>query len=126
MFPTSTNRLQPGDVCFIPKSGGGFVPFIFICSISRSRTGFYGALGDASVSMPEIEMLPPRISLSETALVHITSFKENNTPITGNILTRIDAVEFAAAQQAVKTTNVGAISKVWGHKTILRRADAVA
>lgn len=126
MFPSSTRKLHPGDVCFIPTNAGGFVPFIFVCPAGKSRSGFYGALAITTISAPKIELLPSQMSLGEAALVHVSSYKENNTPLVGNIAERIDRRALAAMQETAKSMHVGAVSKVWGHKTILKYANTVA
>lgn len=126
MFPASTAKLQPGDVCFIMRSDGRFVPFAFLCSPGKTRAAFYGALGKAVVSEPKIELLPLHVPISEVALIHIKSLKENNTPLVGNIADRIGREVIAATCRQAVSQEIGAVSKVWGNQTLLRKAEAIS
>jgi hypothetical protein len=126
MIPASTTKLRPGDVCFIPRSNGGFVAFVYVCAPAKSRSALYGSLVDAIVDEPKLELMPQKLSILKPALVHISSYRENNTPIVGNVADRIGEHTLRKAAAEATSTAVGSVSKVWGHKTILKYADAVA
>jgi len=126
MFPASTTKLRPGDVCFIPRADGSYVPFVFVCTPAKSRNAFYGALGSARVEAPTIDLLPPTLTLLKPALVHVSCYKENNTPVVGNVAERVGQQTLQAAAAAVNSSALGSASKVWGYNTIVKYANAVA
>jgi hypothetical protein len=126
MFPASTAKLRPGDVCFIPRSDGGFVPFVFVAAPAKSRSAFYGALVNIVVEEPRPELVPQKLAILKPALVHVGCYKENNTPILGNIADCIGVQALQRAASAASSTEIGSTSKVWGHKTITKYANAVA
>lgn len=126
MLPASTVKLNPGDFCFIPRDDGKFVPFVFLCTYRDKRSSFYGGIIDVSVSRASVEELPPTLAIKEYALVHISCFTENNTPIVGNLADRIGSEVLSAIKRSVHDFSVGATSRVWGHKTIVKYANTVA
>jgi len=126
MYPASTTKLRPGDFCFIPRDSGGFVPFVYICSPAKIRSSFYGALCNFISSEPHIVRLPDRLTIRHVAFVHVSSFKENGTPIVGNIAERIGDIVLKRAGEAATSREVGTVSLVWGYKTIIKRAGEVA
>ncbi len=126
MFPASASKLKPGDFCFVPRADGRFVPFAFLCPVKGKRGSFYGGILDVSVPRASAEELPAAVRIKEFALVHIGCFKENDTPIVGNIASCIGAQAFAEVNRTVNDLSIGATSKVWGHRTILKYAAAVA
>jgi hypothetical protein len=125
MIPTNAAKLRPGDFCFIPRADGRFVPFAFLCSLENRRSYFYGGILDASVARPSIEELPTKLMVKHYALFHIKCFKENNTPVVGNVGARIGEKELAAIERRTRDFSVGATSSVWGYKTIVKYADSV-
>ena len=126
MFPASTAKLRPGDVCFIPRADGSYVPFVFVGTPAKSRSAFYGALGSTRVETPTLERLPPTFALLRPALVHVSCYKENNTPVVGNVADRVGQLSLEAAAAAVNSSALGSVSKVWGYNTIVKYANAVA
>jgi hypothetical protein len=126
MFPASTTKLHPGDFCFIPRSNGSLVPFVFVCAVANKHSVLYGALADTIVADARLDLVPQKVALLEPALVHISCYKQNNTPIVGNMAERIGKHTLHAAAVAATSARVGSTSKVWGHNTILRYAEAVA
>jgi hypothetical protein len=126
MFPKSNTRLAAGDVCFIPRKDGRYVPFCYVGRSQNSRASFYGAFGDAVVRRPVLEELPDRLRLMEHGLVHIRSYRENNTPIVGNVRARLDESQIAAIDSDINgPRNVGHISRVWGWRALFAKADEI-
>ena len=125
MIPASTVKLLPGDFCFIPRADGRFVPFAFLCTAQNTRSYFYGGILDAVVSNPLIDELPTHLSVKQYALLHIRCFKENNTPIVGNVAARIGDKELKAIERRVLDLSVGSTSSVWGYRTIFKYAENV-
>ena len=125
MIPASTTKLQPGDICFIPRNDGKFVPFAFLYAPKGVRSSFYGGLLEAVVDMPLIDLLPSKLKVSQFALVHIKCFKENHTPIVGNVASRIGLSSLEAIEKKANDFSVGAKSSVWGHRTIIKYAENI-
>jgi hypothetical protein len=125
MTPASTTKLRPGDVCFIPRADGQFVPFAFLCTQQNTHSYFYGGILDAVVNKPLIEELPPKINVKHYALLHIKCFKENNTPIVGNVAAHIGDKTLKAIEHKVRHLSVGSTSSVWGYRTIFKYAENV-
>lgn len=125
MIPSSTSKLKPGDVCFIPRSDGRYVPFAFLCAPAKKRSSFYGGILNAVVSIPSVEELPSSVEVKEYALVNISCFKENNTPIVGNAAPNIGEAVLASIERDTTDFSVGATSRVWGYRTIIKYAEAV-
>jgi hypothetical protein len=125
MIPASTTKLRPGDVCFIPRDDGNFVPFAFLCTPTGKRSSFYGGILNVVVRHPNVSEIPPHVEVKKYALVHISCFKENNTHIVGNAAVNIGAPVLAAIQRDTADFSVGATSSVWGYKTIIKYAAAV-
>ncbi len=125
MIPLSTTKLQSGDFCFIPRSDGKFVPFVFLCARKGERSSFYGGILDIVVEKPYIEEFPSSLIVKEFALVHISCFKKNNTPIVGNVASRIGVQALDAIERKANDFSIGATSKVWGHLTIVKYAENI-
>ncbi|WP_143225952.1 hypothetical protein [Acidovorax sp. 56] len=125
MIPVSTAKLAPGDFCFIPRSDGKFVPFAFLCGAQGKKSYFYGGLLDAVVEHASTDELPPSLAVKHFALLHIGCFKENNTPIVGNVAAHIGSSALQELESKTKEFSVGAISSVWGHRTIVKYAEGV-
>lgn len=126
MIPGSNARLKIGDACFMPLPDGGYVPFIYVGKRGKDRAYFFGALADAVVNAPEIDLLPPRITLAEHALVHIKCYRENQTPIVGNVLDRLDGKQLEDIALDIANSGVGHVTRVWGWRTIAREAMELA
>jgi hypothetical protein len=125
MIPVSTLKLRPGDFCFVPRDDGRFVPFAYLCSMRQKRSCFQGGILEAVVNEPSVESLPRTLKVRDYALVHIKCFKENNTPIVGNVAERIGVEALQATERNAHDFSVGARSRVWGHLTILKYANQV-
>ena len=88
------------------------------------RSYFYGAL--LTPLLPDVASpLPERLHIDSQAMVHIKCFAENNTPIVGNASKQIGDRELQAALQACTDCSVGAVHSVWGHRTILKKAEEI-
>ena len=125
VIPASTAKLTPGDFCFIQRADGKYVPFAFLCASQGKRSYFYGGLLDVVVEHPNIDALPTSLSVKQFALLHIGCFKENNTPIVGNVAAHIGSSSLQEIQRKTKDFSVGSTSSVWGHQTIVKYAEGV-
>lgn len=126
MIPASNAHLRIGDACFMPLPDGRYVPFIYVGKRGKDRAYFFGALADAVVNAPEIDQLPPRIMLGQHALVHIKCYRENRTPIVGNVLDRLDGKQIEHIASDIVDSGVGHVTRVWGWRTIAREAIELA
>ena len=124
-FPKSTAKLRPGDVCFVPRSDGRFVPFAYVCPQGNARSYFFGGLVNIIVDVPQISVLPGRVSVKEYALVHIHCFEKNETPVVGNIADRISSEVLDKIRKESHCQDVGSTTNVWGYRTIVNRANAI-
>ncbi|MDB4451558.1 hypothetical protein N9131_00905 [bacterium] len=122
MIPKSTTKLSTGDYCLILRDDGMAVPFVFLQAVPGKRSYFYGAL--VSPPLPSAtSVIPERLTVAGQAMLHIKCFKENNTPIVGNVAGEIGDAALATAQRACTDMSVGAVHGVWGNRTIIRRAN---
>ena len=125
MIPRSTARLSPGDYCVVKRNDGTAVAFAFLGSVPGKRSYFYGALLSPPFDSDSIRNLPSKFEVRSRAMLHIKCFAENETPIVGNIADRIGTAELGAAYRACTDMSIGTIHSVWGHRTLLRRAEDV-
>ena len=123
MIPKSTAKLIEGDFCWILREDGRFVPFIFIQSQNKSRSYFFGGLANQIVKEKSTEELSDSIQINEYALLHIHCFKENNTPIEGNLKNKIKSGTIATIKSDINKNSIGSVTKVWGYRTILKYAN---
>ncbi len=126
MIPNSTSRLRVGDACFVPRSDGRHVPFVYVGKRPKHRSYLFGALADVAVNAPELAKLPAQVALREHALVHVKCYKENNTPIVGNIWDRLDQDQLKQIATDIDSSGVGHTTRVWGWKTIIEKANNIA
>ncbi len=124
MIPKSTAKLKEGDFCFIQRSDRKYVPFVYLFPYS-GRSGFYGGIINAVVSTPNSTELPKHLDIRYHAVLHISCFKENNTPIVGNIVDRIDDKALRKIKADVSNMKVGSTISAWGYKTIFKYADEI-
>jgi hypothetical protein len=124
-FPRSTARMQSGDYCWIPREDGLFAAFIYLFPRRNSRSYFFGALATSLVPTPEEKRFPGRVDIGPHALLHIKCFKENGTPITGNLTSRLYGPFLEALEIASHRHEVGDVSRVWGWQTIFTEANAI-
>ena len=125
-FPKFNADVSTGDFCFVPRTDGRIALFIYLYPQGRSRSYFFGALAADLLDTPVPELIPCRVRLAEHALLHINCFRENATPIAGNILDRIDATVLRATQAEAHSFGVGTVHLVWGYRTIINRANAIS
>lgn len=123
MFPKSTASLKQGDYCLVPRDDGLFVPFVYVGRRGSDRSYFFGALADAVVRSSED--MPERIVLLEHALLHIKCYVENNTPILGNLSSRLDGGAMVEIISDIHRSGVGHTTRVWGHRTVIKLANGV-
>ena len=64
------------------------MPLVYIAKQENSRSYFYGGIANIVLESDEPDSIPNDIDISEYALLHIKCFKENETPIIGNIKTQ--------------------------------------
>lgn len=122
-FPKSNAGVSSGDYCFVRRTDGRVAIFVYLYPQGRSRSYFFGALGVDVLEAPNPELIPSRVRLTEQALLHIKCFQENETPIAGNILERIDAKSLSTTRAEAHTYGVGSVHHVWGYRTIISRAN---
>ncbi len=126
MFPKSNVGINIGDVCFVPREDGLHVPFICVGKRRKERAFIFGAFGNVTVATPELEQLPACVAFGEHALVHIKCYRENNTPIVGNILNRLDEGRLGEIGADIHNSGVGHVTRVWGWRSLLRTANGIA
>jgi len=124
MIPKSTAKLREGDFCFIPRSDGKYIPFVYLFPYG-GRSSFYGGIIDAVVCAPDGSELPKHLDIRYHAVLHISCFKENKTPIVGNIGDRIDNKAVKKMKADVSNMKVGSTILSWGYKTIFKYADMI-
>ena len=117
--------MKAGDFCFVPREDGRFALFVYLCAQGSSRSYFYGALSTNVVDAADLDAVPPEITIGEHALVHIKCFRENATPIYGNLADRIGPTVFSDVINVVNDTGIGSKHKVWGSRTIVKYANTV-
>jgi hypothetical protein len=110
----------------VPRTDGRAALLVYLYPQGKSRSYFFGALAADIVEAPALELIPRQVVLTEQALLHIKCFKENDTPVAGNIIDRIDPAILIAMNSAAQSGSVGSISRVWGHITIVTKANAIA
>ena len=125
MIPKSTVKMRFGDFCFVPRDDGRFALFIYICPQEKSRSYFHGALATSLVEVAQLDAVPSEIEIGEHALVHVQCFRENSTPISGNLGGRLSQEVFSRVSKAVHSVEIGSKHRVWGHKTIVRYANTI-
>ena len=126
VYPKSNAGLRSGDFCFVPRADGRCALFVYLYPRAKSRSYFFGALAKKVIASSSLELIPAQIALDEQALLHIKCFKENDTPIAGNIFDRIDTALFNALRSEAHSHGVGSITRVWGYRTIVKHANALA
>jgi len=125
-YPKSNMGVRSGDFCFVPRTDGRAALLVYLYPQGKSRSYFFGALAADIVEAPALELISRQVVLTEQALLHIKCFKENDTPVAGNIIDRIDPAILIAMNSAAHSGRVGAIIRVWGHRTIVTKANAIA
>src|SRR5215469_4803043 len=95
-YPKSNSGARSGDFCFVPRTDGRAALFVYLYPQGKSRSYFFGALAAEVLAEPSVALIPLHIRLAGQALLHIKCFKENDTPIAGNIADRIDAARLSA------------------------------
>jgi len=125
MIPKSTAKLSEGDFCWIKRNDGLFVPFIFICKQGNARSYFYGGIVNCLCESPDINKIPSKVYIYEYALLHIKCFKENQTPIVGNIHNKLQEKYLKKIHANINDFSIGATSNVWGYKVIYSYAEKI-
>lgn len=111
--------MKEGDYCLVKRDDGKFVPFVYLFKRGNDRSYLFGGIVNY-ICKEENSPLPKKINIFDYALVHIKCYRENNTPIIGNIIDKIDAIKLSEMKELVKTKN-----NVWGYKTIIKYANKV-
>lgn len=117
--------MKDGDFCFIPRSDGRYVPFVYLFQRGKTRFNFYGGIVNAVVNAPDIDELPTHLEIRRYAVLHIKCFKENNTPIVGNIIDRIGSKALEKIRADMSDLRVGSCISVWGYRTIFKYANEI-
>jgi hypothetical protein len=116
--PKSALKLQFGDYWPVRRSDGLFGFFAFIGRWAHFRSGFTAALLDPVQASPYLGPNGPPIRLRETGRLHIKTFAETATQITGNIRLRLDLAE---AERALKELERASI--VWGYRVPVAKVN---
>jgi len=124
-FPKSNAGIRSGDFCFVHRADGRVALFVYLFARPKTRSSFFGALATTVLPHARIEGIPAKLTLGDHALLHIKCFRENNTPVAGNVLDRIDAAVLDAKKAEAFSHVVGSSTLVWGYRTIVARANAV-
>lgn len=124
MIPKSTVKLTPGDYCLIKRDDGKYVPLVYLFSPAKKRSSFYGGLVNCLID-DTADNCPNNLSIVFHALLHISSYKENNTPILGNILPKLDSKKIALMEKEANELKVGYKNSAWGHRTIYKYANQI-
>ncbi len=125
MIPKSTAKIKEGDYCLIQRDDGRYVPFVYLFKQGASRNYFYGGIANTVLESDNSEDIPNGIDVTDYALLHIKCFKENNTPIVGNLMDKLKKNTFTTITSDVSNASVGSKSSVWGYKTIFKYANKV-
>lgn len=125
MIPKSTKNLKPGDVCLLNRSDGRAVAFAYLGPVAGKRSYFYGALFSPAFEGHSLSSIPAKLHIEESAMVHISCFAENNTPLVGNVVEQIGLSTIQAAMSSHQDLSVGAVYRVWGHRAIIRNAEVL-
>ena len=125
MFPKSTAKLKPGDACLVPRDDGRFVPLIFICSPTGKRSAPYVGLLSVVLESNDISLVPDGAKIGPWALIHISAYRENKTPIVGNLATKVGLEAISEVALLALDRGIGAKQSVWGYKTIVKYANSV-
>ncbi len=126
MIPRSNAGLDVGDTCFIRRDDGRHVPFVYVGKRDSERLYFFGAFGALTVATPQLSELPPNVTLGDPALVHVKCYSENDTPIVGNILDRLDPAHLERMAAGIQNSGVGHVTRVWGWRTLRKKANDIA
>jgi hypothetical protein len=86
---------------------------------------FFGALANVVLSSVSLDCVPARLTLGDHAIVHIKCYRENDTPILGNIRERLDELALARIARDLKGSGVGHVTRVWGWRTIIKYANNI-
>lgn len=125
-FPKSNAGASTGDFCFVPITDARFALFVYLFPQLKSRSYFFGALTSQILGAPRVELVSPKVVLGEWALLHIKCFQKNDTPLAGNIFDRLDPAAVDAMRTKAHSYRVGTVHRVWGHSTIIQRANTIA
>lgn len=126
VYPKSTSTLRRGDFCFISRDDGRAALFVYLYPQRNSRSYFFGALALQTAKTADLSVVAGRLTLGERALLHIKCFRENQTPIAGNLLDRLDSSLIDEMLNIDLEGGIGHTTRVWGWSTVLHYANALA
>lgn len=124
MIPKSNANLTEGDFCLVPREDGKYVPFVYVGKRASERSSFFGAFANVVVANPP-DPFQNCVQLLEHALLHIKCFKENNTPIVGNLRQHLDEGVLADIAADIQRSEIGHTTRVWGWRTLFKKANSV-
>lgn len=124
MIRKSTASMNVGHYCLVQRDDRRLVPFGYVGRRGNDRSYFFGAFADTVLGSTQTA-LPAQLRLREHALVHIKCFKENNTPIVANLISRLDSAVLKSISADIDATEEGSTTRVWGHRTVLKYANDV-
>lgn len=120
-IPKSAAKLTIGDYAMLKREDGRYVPLVFLSVVPQKRAVFYGGLLAVILTEPVIAQSGPELDVVEVALIDIDAFAEAGAPIVGNLRTRLDEAEIN-----VRVDQMRLQSRVWGRRTPLKYANALA
>ena len=109
--PKSALKLRFGDYWPVRRSDNFFGFFAFIGRWAHLRSGFTAALLNHAQASPYLDPNGPPIHLGESGHLHIKTFPETVTEVTGNISLRLDVAEVERALDEQQRKSV-----VWGYR----------
>lgn len=124
-FPKRNARLTTGDYCYIPRNDGRFALFLYLFPVSKSRSYFYGALATFILDRRTEDDIPTRVDFGDHAMIHIQCYRENRTPVAGNIVGRTAPSALEHVKRSIENLDPGAKHRVWGYRTVLRRSNEI-
>jgi hypothetical protein len=116
--PKSALKLQVGDYWPVRRSDGLFGFFAFIGPQGHLRSCFTAAFLDHIQANPYLDPTGPPMHFRETGHLHVKTFPETATEITGNIYLRLDIneVERALEEQQLKSVS-------WGYRVPVAKVN---
>jgi hypothetical protein len=118
--PKSALKLQFGDYWPVRRSDHLFGFFAVIGRQGHLRSGFTAALLDHIQANPYLVPNGPPIHLRETGNLHIKTFPETASEITGNICLRLDVTEVECALEEQERRSVS-----WGYRVPVAKVNKI-
>lgn len=111
LTPKSALKLQFGDYWPVQRSDDSFGFVVFIGHWGHLRSGFTAALLDHVQTAPHLQPDGSLIRIREAGRLHVKTFSETATKITGNVCLRLNVAEVERALDALQRKSI-----VWGYR----------